>query len=187
MCCNFCQQNSKRRYICSPIRTNNIFETYPFIMATLTRTSTQPQKQALNPILTSVPAPFPRELLHQDVAQPEIRVEAPEVEAGPSRTLPASESNSTVVLVCALHFSQHRPGLMPCAAGANTINCLRRKDMSHDAKQPAVRAHKVESYRSRSKAFDAFVAGDIHGSADGIPVFFCAADPCVQPSQSGSP
>ncbi|KAJ7461799.1 HECT-like ubiquitin-conjugating enzyme-binding-domain-containing protein [Mycena galericulata] len=67
-------------------------------MATLTRTSTQPQKQALVPILTSsVPSPFPRELLHEN-SGPETRVEAPEVEAGPSRTLPSSESNSTMVL-----------------------------------------------------------------------------------------
>ncbi|KAJ7742710.1 HECT-like ubiquitin-conjugating enzyme-binding-domain-containing protein [Mycena maculata] len=67
-------------------------------MATLTRTSTQPQKEALNPILTSsVPSPFPRELLHEN-PQPQTRVEATEVEAGPSRTIPASESSSTMVL-----------------------------------------------------------------------------------------
>ncbi|KAJ7691797.1 HECT-like ubiquitin-conjugating enzyme-binding-domain-containing protein [Mycena rosella] len=67
-------------------------------MATLTRTATQPQKQALDPIITSaVPSPFPRELLREN-SDPETRAEAPEVEAGPSRTLPASESNSTMVL-----------------------------------------------------------------------------------------
>ncbi|KAJ7167365.1 HECT-like ubiquitin-conjugating enzyme-binding-domain-containing protein [Mycena crocata] len=67
-------------------------------MATLARTSTQQQRQALDPILTSsVPSPFPRELLQQN-ARPETRIEAPAVEAGPSRTLPASESNSTVIL-----------------------------------------------------------------------------------------
>ncbi|KAJ7126164.1 HECT-like ubiquitin-conjugating enzyme-binding-domain-containing protein [Mycena epipterygia] len=66
-------------------------------MATLTRTSTQPQKQALDPVLTSsVPSPFPRELLHEGIEA--SGVETPEVEAGPSRTLPASESNSTMVL-----------------------------------------------------------------------------------------
>ncbi|KAJ7485564.1 HECT-like ubiquitin-conjugating enzyme-binding-domain-containing protein [Mycena latifolia] len=70
-------------------------------MATLTRTSTQPQKQALDPILTStVPSPFPRELLHGENSQPETRIEAPEAEAGPSRpALTASESNSTMVLL----------------------------------------------------------------------------------------
>ncbi|KAJ6588703.1 HECT-like ubiquitin-conjugating enzyme-binding-domain-containing protein [Mycena capillaripes] len=67
-------------------------------MATLTRTATQPQKEALDPILTSsIPSPFPRELL-QESSQTEPYVAALEVEAGPSRTLPASESNSTMVL-----------------------------------------------------------------------------------------
>ncbi|KAF8146961.1 HECT-like ubiquitin-conjugating enzyme-binding-domain-containing protein [Mycena galopus ATCC 62051] len=73
-------------------------------MATLTRTATQPQKEALDPLLTSaIPAPFPRELL-QDNEPPQVRVEVVEapavnrVEAGPSRTLPASESNSSIVL-----------------------------------------------------------------------------------------
>ncbi|KAJ6612696.1 HECT-like ubiquitin-conjugating enzyme-binding-domain-containing protein [Mycena sp. CBHHK59/15] len=69
-------------------------------MATLARTSTQAQKQALSPILTSsVPSPFPRELLHEGNSEPAARVEEPEVEAGPSsRTLPPSESTSTMVL-----------------------------------------------------------------------------------------
>ncbi|KAJ6595623.1 HECT-like ubiquitin-conjugating enzyme-binding-domain-containing protein [Mycena vulgaris] len=69
-------------------------------MATLTRTSTQPQKQALDPIITStVPSPFPRELLYEEKPQrEETRVEVSQIEAGPSHTLPASESNSTMVL-----------------------------------------------------------------------------------------
>ncbi|KAJ7037956.1 HECT-like ubiquitin-conjugating enzyme-binding-domain-containing protein [Mycena alexandri] len=67
-------------------------------MATLTRTTEQPQKEVLAPSLTSsVPSPFPRELL-QASSPEELGVETLEAEAGPSRTLPASESNSTVVL-----------------------------------------------------------------------------------------
>ncbi|KAJ7104491.1 HECT-like ubiquitin-conjugating enzyme-binding-domain-containing protein [Mycena belliarum] len=68
-------------------------------MATLTRTSTQPQKQALDPILTStVPSPFPRELLQDRSSRPENLLDGLEVEAGPPRSLPASESTSTTVL-----------------------------------------------------------------------------------------
>ncbi|KAJ7640786.1 HECT-like ubiquitin-conjugating enzyme-binding-domain-containing protein [Mycena polygramma] len=64
-------------------------------MATLTRTAAQPEEQALDPLLTSsVPSPFPRELLEENSAS-EPHVEAAEVEAGPSGT---SESNSTMVL-----------------------------------------------------------------------------------------
>ncbi|KAJ6495343.1 HECT-like ubiquitin-conjugating enzyme-binding-domain-containing protein [Mycena sanguinolenta] len=71
-------------------------------MATLTRAATQPQKQAVDSTLASaIPAPFPRELFQENSASEEVHievVEAPVVEAGPSQTMPASESNSTIVL-----------------------------------------------------------------------------------------
>ncbi|KAJ7869088.1 HECT-like ubiquitin-conjugating enzyme-binding-domain-containing protein [Mycena olivaceomarginata] len=64
-------------------------------MATLTRTATQ-QEQPVDSLLTSsIPAPFPRELLQQPSPAPTIAVEAHAVEAGPSRT---SEANSPMVL-----------------------------------------------------------------------------------------
>ncbi|KAJ7810749.1 HECT-like ubiquitin-conjugating enzyme-binding-domain-containing protein [Mycena olivaceomarginata] len=65
-------------------------------MATLTRTATQQQEQPVDSLLTSsIPAPFPRELLQQPSPAPTIAVETHAVEAGPSRT---SEANSPMVL-----------------------------------------------------------------------------------------
>src|ERR1700761_3174766 len=106
-------------------------------MATLTktRTLTQPPEQALDPALTStVPSPFPRDLLHAGNSRPDIRIEAAEAEAGPSRTVQATESTSTMVQVGP--FGLHSlPHLMPYAAGTHALHRLRRKDMSHDAQQ----------------------------------------------------
>ncbi|KAJ7754562.1 HECT-like ubiquitin-conjugating enzyme-binding-domain-containing protein [Mycena metata] len=65
-------------------------------MATLTRTTAQPQEVEAPSLTSSVPSPFPRELL-QESSPEELRVET-QAEAGPSHTLPVSESNSTMVL-----------------------------------------------------------------------------------------
>ncbi|KAJ7869093.1 hypothetical protein B0H14DRAFT_2727593, partial [Mycena olivaceomarginata] len=54
------------------------------------------QEQPVDSLLTSsIPAPFPRELLQQPSPAPTIAVEAHAIEAGPSRT---SEANSPMVL-----------------------------------------------------------------------------------------
>ncbi|KAK7044556.1 HECT-like ubiquitin-conjugating enzyme-binding-domain-containing protein [Favolaschia claudopus] len=68
-------------------------------MATLTRTASEPQQQTLNPFLSStIPSPFPRELVTQESPPPDVQVDvvdAVEEPAGPSRI---SESNSKVAL-----------------------------------------------------------------------------------------
>jgi hypothetical protein len=171
------------RRICS--RSNepnsNLRHRLAYTMATLTKTATQPQAQALDHVLaSSIPSPFPRELL-QESSDPEPHVEAveaPEVEAGPSRTLPASEANATMVLVSYLALN-HLFLLTRRLAGTNAVNRICRKDMSHDAEQPALELYPVESYCSGSKALDAFDPDYFCGSADRIPVLVCTPDTCL--------